>query len=283
MDTETETNASLKTGETITIFFKENDTAAPRVLCDGFPKNVATTFSTKWRAEFPPLNQINIDGLQQAAAKKSITIVGGNIEMYKDIVNWMLVSCNGKGIVQLRCPDHKPFTYLYVLRRAAAQIGCELLVRESTRRMEHISAMQIHSEDVRALWLLNPPDSEMKQILAEHVAIRLWEQRLKAKSAYWTLREEIPEFNDAINKILGVKKAEKVKARKEAPGVGHGGRRRSGPKRHWSEANHGHEEAATTKLVTLQAEVVRRASKGRPAFAKLDLGALGVTKEQFCG
>lgn len=42
-------------------------------------------------------------------------------------------------------------------------------------------------------------------------------------------------------------------------------------------------KGADEKVVILQAEVVCRASSGRPAFAKLDLASVGVTKEQFSG
>ncbi|KAJ4584783.1 hypothetical protein HRR81_000589 [Exophiala dermatitidis] len=95
--------------------------------------------------------------------------------------------------------------------------GCEYLQHKIEKRMEQMAAGQIHSEDVRCLFLSVEPqvDEDMKKFLAEHVAIRIWEKRLKAKGAYRTLREEIPEFNKMIDGILG-KKVEQRKMEWEA-------------------------------------------------------------------
>jgi hypothetical protein len=154
--------------------------------------------------------------------------------------------------------------------------------------MERMSRGQIHQEDVRALYLMNPPDLEMRKLLVEHVAVRLWERTLWAKSAYWTVREEIPEFSDAIDEVLGAKKKEKT-ARKtpEAGGSHHhpkgGASRAQGENAEKEKEKTPKQKRGKTKTVTLRVEVVRRATNGRPARAKLDLGAIGISKEKFCG
>jgi hypothetical protein len=168
--------------------------------------------------------------------------------------------------------------------------------------MERIAARQIHSEDVRAIWLMTPPDPGMKQYLAEHVATHTFGRTLKAKSSYYTLREEIPEFHEAINKLIDEKKAARTKQREDerrdrkAAFAGRGrtrdghfyGQRLPRPQKN-AEKNIAEgtvpEEANTEteeKHVVLKAQVVRRGKKGQPTFAKLDLGAIGVTKERFC-
>ena len=42
--------------------------------------------------------------------------------------------------------------------------------------MEGITATQTPSEDVRELWNLNPPDSEMRRFLVDYIAIRCREE-----------------------------------------------------------------------------------------------------------
>ncbi|EXJ54054.1 hypothetical protein A1O7_09391 [Cladophialophora yegresii CBS 114405] len=291
---------NLKAGETITIWYKENDstdTVNKRILFEAFPKNVATTFSTTWKAEFPPLKKMRTDDILKNGSKKSVTVVGGNFKVWKDILNWMLASCEGKGLEQLKIPNVKPFTYLFILRACARVIECEHLVTEANRHMDRIAKVQIHSEDVRALWFLNPPDAEMRQFLAEHVAIRFWEKRLKAYGAYRTLRTEIPEFNQAIDEFCNMKKAERAEEKKKlweqrkkereikrATGYGRSGRTAGDWK--GKDGNRKAEESqdgGETKTVTLKMEVVRKGTKKQPTYAKLDLGAIGLNKQQFVG
>lgn len=170
------------------------------------PKNVAITFANKWKAEFSAVNKINVADLQKSPGKKSVTVIGGNVVIHKNIINWMLWCCEGRGIRPFANPAFKAFTYLYFARACAVTIGCDYLVNNITKRMDSLSNGQIHSEDVRAFYLMNPQDLEMQKFLVEHVAIRFWEKTLKAKGAYRTLREELPEFNKAIDEFLDARK-----------------------------------------------------------------------------
>ncbi|OCT46181.1 hypothetical protein CLCR_01258 [Cladophialophora carrionii] len=294
---------NLKAGETITIWYKESDnsdTVNRRILLEAFPKNVATTFSTTWKAEFPPLNKMKTDDILKIGSKKSVTVVGGNFKVWKDMLNWMLASCQGRGLEQIKIPNVKPFTYLFILRACARVIGCEHLVTEANRHMDRIAAVQIHSEDVRALWFLNPPDEEVRQFLADHVAIRFWERRLKAYGAYRTLRMEIPEFNRAIDDFCAMKKAERAEEKKKLweqrkkereikRATGYGGYGGPGRKVGDWKGNDGSQKAGESKdggepkTVTLRMEVVRKGTKKQPTYAKLDLGAIGLTKQEFVG
>jgi len=253
------------------------------------PKNVATTFANKWKDEFPAINKTNVADLQKTSGKTSVTVIGGNVVIHKHIIKWMMSCCEGKGIRPFANPAFKAFTYLYFARACATIIGCDYLVNNISKRMDSLSKGQIHSEDVRALYLMNPPDTEMQEVLVEHVAIHFWEKTLKAKSAYRTLREEVPEFNKAIDEILDAKREKRKeetrakrapRARKHKIAViakAEDGKKKSGTK------ETSKTKVEEEKIVTLQAKVVRRASNGRPAFAKLDLASIGITKEQFSG
>ncbi|KIW14696.1 hypothetical protein PV08_07480 [Exophiala spinifera] len=197
----------LKYGETITILYKETATAEARLLRDAFPKKLAVSFSKKWRDEIPPVNKVKTQDLKQFPTKKTVIIVGGNMVIHKHMLNWMVSCCDGKGLKAFSNPRFKAFAFLYYAQSCAAIIGCEYLESNISKRMETLAANQIHSEDVRMLWLASPPDAEMQRFLAEHVALRFWAGTLKAKGSYRTLREEVPSFNKAIDDILNAKKA----------------------------------------------------------------------------
>jgi hypothetical protein len=290
---------SLKNGETIQVLYKANsdaDASTIRILSDAFPKNVATTFSTKWKKEFPPLNKMKVGDIRNAVLKKSVVVVGANVETYKEILQWMLESCEGRGLAKIPTTTWKPFTHLFLLRACAKQIGCDYLVKEANKQMDKIAETQIHSEDVRALWDLSPPDTEMREFLAQHVAIRFWEKRLKAVSAYLTLRMEFPELDKAVNDFCAIKKAERAEEKKK---LWEQKKKERDAKRGMRYGGYGREKRAhvclggrkfvadegeqKAKTKTLKLEVVRKATKNQPAYAKLDLGEIGLTKEQFVG
>ncbi len=262
--------------------YKGHQNAEAHVLREGLPKKIATTFSTKWKDEFLPVNKLKVADLQKSAAKKQITIVGGNKVIHKNILDWMVSCCEGKGIQHFDNPPFKVFAYLYFARNCADIIGCESLEKNIIKRMDGLAGTQIHSEDVRMLWLQNPPDVEMQKLLAEHVAIRFWNKTLKAKGSYRTLREEIPAFNKAIDNILNAKKA---RGEKSPPGPGRkyagAGKYRMAQKKTTETANVTPGAESGTKVVVVKAKVVRHGTHGRPTYAKLDLETVGVTKAKY--
>ncbi|KAK5258640.1 hypothetical protein LTR99_006503 [Exophiala xenobiotica] len=272
----------LKSGDTVSILYKEHQNAESSVLREGLPKKIATTFSTKWKDEFLPINKLKVADLRKFAAKNQITIVGGNKVIHKNILDWMISCCEGKGIRHFDNPPFKVFAYLYFARNCAAIIGCEYLEKNIMKRMDGMAVNQIHSEDVRMLWLQIPPDLEMQKVLAEHVAVRFWNKTLKANGSYRTLREEIPSFNKAIDEILNAKKA---RGEKSPPNpvrkYGVSGRYRVAQKMTTATAKTTPQAENGTKVVVVKAEVVRQGTQGRPTYAKLDLETVGVTKEQY--
>ena len=132
----------------------------------------------------------------------------------------MLSCCTGQGLKELQhIPrSNKPFFQYYMLKEVAEIIGCSYLEKKLGERMDVLAKTQIHSEDVRALYLALPADHDMRKFLAQHVALLLWNGELKARTAYETLREEIPDFDKDINAVLDplvAERREKNKAERE--------------------------------------------------------------------
>lgn len=296
--------------KTVAVLFVGEQDSEPRVLIESLPVDVASAFSTVWRDELAALHQQQrkvSSGSARGPLKTSLTIHGGSFSTYKMMVNWMLSCCRGDGMRQWPIVTVGRFTNAYLIRMCSNHIGCDYLVEVTTAYMQHLANTQIHSEDCRALWLMTPPDPEMKQFLVQHVASRFWLKTIRGKASYWTLREEIPDLDKAVREALGVlatahkeQKKMEIAAKKEQGGRGAGfnGRRRQNarqvqpPKQEVSEQNTTREPEQTAEeeeadeakegTIILQAEVVRKGVKGRPAYAKLDLASIGVTKEQFC-
>ncbi|OAL23454.1 hypothetical protein AYO22_06504 [Fonsecaea multimorphosa] len=282
----------LSRKETIKVLYKDKDDAdgaTLQMVHEKLPKSIATAFSTKWEAELPPMSKKNLSDNRNIAAG-SVVVTGGRHGIWRDIVNWMLASCQGFGFAQTPSQRFKPYSFQYFVRECAASIGCDTLQERANKRMERICVEQVHSEDVRALWLVDPPDEEMKAFLVEHIAVRLWEKRLKAKSAYWTLREEFPDLDARIDTFL-------ARMKYGNPGEPRGDQRLRPGKQGGSDtakndraakarakgSNEQQDDDDEAQRVTLKMEVVRKATKKTPAYAKLDLASIGVTRDQFCG
>lgn len=232
---------------------------------------------------------------------KSITLTGGHFQVYKDILTWMLASCDGKGLAPLPTRPQRPFTYLYWIRACAKALGCVYLVIEADKKMTRITEGQIHTEDVRALWFMPTADDEMRKFLIEHLAIRFWERRLRTNGAYWALRAEIPELDEGINSWINIKKVERAEEKKKLwedrkkeheakqelrSGKYRGKNQGRGYESQAKARNHGADGASSetgSNRANLKLEVVRKKHGKKPAYAKLDLGAIGITREQFCG
>ena len=116
----------------------------------------------------------------------------------------MLSCCSGHGIQEFKHvgPKGKPFSKYYFLKESATLIGCTYLVAELETRMQLMSNVQIHSDDVRDLYNKLPANHPMLQTLSQHVATLQWNGSLKARPAYDALRVEFPQFEQDMNSVL---------------------------------------------------------------------------------
>ena len=284
--------------ERVNVLFREDENSEWCVLYDDFPVAIATTFSNMWKAEVSARHERKVSRVGLSPPKKALTIENGrNADTYKTILGWMLACCNGTGLKQYPNPSHRHLTQAYLIRCCANHIGCEYLVKLTTERMESICSGQISAEDVRALWLVTPPDPAMKKFLAEEVAERLWVKSLRSKASFWHLREELPDFNMAIKELLDAKgaasRAEREKRKAERQSQQRAGGNFTGScRQHVRNDYQQQQDAAEPEVVeqmvgpveeitVIKAPVVRKGRNGRPTYAKVDLAAIGVTREQF--
>jgi hypothetical protein len=183
----------------VAIHWKPTSDAQPVVLFSNFPRAVAIHFSPKWSEEFPTPGQV-----PSKPSPKVLTIVGGDKDYAMTFLHWMLACCDGNGFKTYRLPSlkYKPFSRLFELRSTVSAMGIDSLYQDFDTRMANIAKKQIHSEDVRALCLHLPADHPMINFLAKHIADHHLNGTLRSASAYYTVREEIPMLDDAINAIL---------------------------------------------------------------------------------
>ena len=293
-------NLSLKSGETIQVFWKAKANSHPdtvQMLFDTFPKKVAIAFSSKWRAGFPAVNLTNLEDLRKSGANKQIVVIGATMENSKEMLNWMLKCCEGKGLVDIPPRPTMVYTYLHKVRLWADENGIDYLCSQTLKAKNRIAATQIPSEDVQALWNTYPDNAPLRQLLTDHCGIRFWEKTFEKKTypAYKALREELPEFGQAINDFCKAKYDAGVEARKEAraeENKAYWAERKKEAKLNRSNRNSGYRRGGQGKdtkaaeekgepepeNVVLHLDVVRKGTKKQPAYGKLPLGEIGLRR-----
>lgn len=184
--------------------WKPDSNSEPEILNPAFPRAVAAMFSSKWADLFPPMHKTPASSNTRNAYPQTLTIVGGTKDSATLILRWMLSCCEGHGVQNFqRVPfSDRPFSRCFFLKETAEIMGIDHLVKEFDARMQAIAARQVHSEDIRALYLRLPANHDVLKFLAKHVATLIWNHELKNRSVYNTLREEIPAFDQDINEVL---------------------------------------------------------------------------------
>lgn len=174
------------------------------MLFAGFPKLLACHFSEKWRTVFPYFPGMSGQDLYRHPS--AITIIGGDIDSHKEILQWMLNASDGYGIKpwgEYRF-SQKPFHRYYHLRRSAQIIGCFFLETEFHMRMQALSNRRIHSDDVAAVYREVGPDSEMARHLVKHVASFFMQKGSNQPvGPYVRLRNQIPALDAAVVAHIG--------------------------------------------------------------------------------
>ena len=206
----------------------------------------------------------------------------------------MVRCCGHQGFKQYRMyrHDEKRFTKSFDLRNSAQTIGCSYLVNEFTVRMEWLLERQVHSEDVRAMFVKAenneiPYNSVVLGMLAEHIAIHIFNRTLKSRSAYDTLRDEMTGFDTKVKSyLLPMISARKASnhAEKEAAI----NERRRAQRQQWADQANIARDTQTVSEVTvdekgdLQTNIscqLKSKGKGsRPDYYELPLSAVGVGK-----
>ncbi|ERF72661.1 hypothetical protein EPUS_05715 [Endocarpon pusillum Z07020] len=298
--------ASLKHGPTINILFRENDTTDLAMLREGFPKQVATTFSALCRQTFPALAGTSMADISKSPAN-SVTIIGGRVDAHKAVLSWMLACCEGRGM--------RPFPYIHRRRfwhyahalESAEILQIDILCEELWGRMKDIAKLQVHTEDIHAVYSTTEKGYPIRGMIAESIGRALLERRLAARPAYNMLRQDpqLKDFDEDVNQAIArlkkeyaeseqgrAARAEHQAARKAAKEAAQQRfqRRRNNPQKMTTAEVAQHLDVPTESVkseddgtfkVTVSTEIIRKGRNGRGQYVALPLRQAGVTAEAY--
>jgi hypothetical protein len=188
----------------ICIRYKKTTDSEYKILFSSFPRAVAATFSTVWAEAFPSCYKPQAGALQKSQPT-IVTLTGGHADAHKSILQWMLKSCDGRqGVRAFKSTTlmDNPLYNTYLFKEAASIIGCTYLEKEFDQRMDWLCKRQLHSADVQAFWLYLPADHELRTTIAKNIAIRIFNKELRGAGFYFALRQELSNFDEAINAVI---------------------------------------------------------------------------------
>lgn len=272
------------------------------MLREGFPKQLATTFSGLCRQTFPSLTAISAVDLSKPRGN-SLILLGGYIEAHRAVLTWMLACCDGRGMQPFPHFQHLKFWKYTCVQQSADILQIEVLHTELSQRLDTIAKRQIHSDEIEAVYNLTPSGHPARMQAAESIGRALLERRLVARRAYEALRSN-PKYeafdrdlNEAIQRFKKeyaeseegkAVRAERQEARKAAKKRSQ--RHQNNP-RNMTSDDVAQQLAVPVEAVrpgddgtfsyTVSAELVRKGRNGHGRYAALPLRQVGVTAEAF--
>jgi len=289
----------LKTKDAFCILWRESADSEPLVFYESFPRGVATAFAESFNKAFPPLNKTPVGNLLKPQPK-TFVIVGGRRESYREVFEWMLSCCTGRGVRSFPFIRIQSFYNYSMAYLAARELGVKFLETHLMKRLETIARLQVHSTDVEVIFSMIEGPSEFKDMVCKSIGTAIWEHRLKARYFYEELRhtEGFEEFDQGVTDVIeGLRMARKSSpeymamiAEKKEQAQRMKWRREEQAKQKTTQfiANKHRIPASSVKIrgdqgytISTEGRVVNRGKNGRASRIAVPLASLDITRESF--
>ncbi|KAL9114860.1 MAG: hypothetical protein Q9227_001103 [Pyrenula ochraceoflavens] len=174
------------------------------VIAEEFPRAVAKTFSRHINSLFPSL--LSTPANKLTAIPTSVLLIGGTTEGHKQVFQWMLRCCEGRGIIEFPYSSYEAFWSYACALNAAYILQIQYLCDNLMDRLQKVSGKQVHSEDIRKVYQVLPGKEHdgnlVKVLVVNSIADAIFEKRLQARKLIEEVRQEIPEFDEAVERRI---------------------------------------------------------------------------------
>ena len=133
---------------------------------------------------------------------KSIILSGATIEAFRYTCLWMDACCAARRKVEFTLPQDNLYIRCARLREATIVLQLNDEATKLEREMKNFERGQVHSDIIKRVYAISPPCYQLRDRVAKSIATAYWEKRIKVKTMVWQIREEIPEFNADMNKVM---------------------------------------------------------------------------------
>jgi len=128
-----------------------SDEVEPIVIADGFPKDIATTFSGFIREQFPDIKSMSVKQLKFNRVPTMVAVTGSQKDSIKKALDWALRSCDGKGLKQYLPADTLPLIEARKDKAAGEILGMQSYTAKVEAYIQARLARTLSAKEVKAL------------------------------------------------------------------------------------------------------------------------------------
>jgi Skp family chaperone for outer membrane proteins len=295
----------LATSKKIAIFHQATEDGDEKVLMyPAFPKELAIAFSGYVAKAFNavPLSQIPASEMKPKS-ESQVTITGGKLEAHEEVLNWILRCGQAGKTVTFRWFQSPAFHDYGMVFLSCEKLQVNVLQAQILARMQNIAAVQVHSIDVERVFSTILGPHKFKQMICQSIGQAMWDGRLKAAAAYKALfkKDQYAELKQGVDAAYDklqrqyyktpegkANRKEQEERAQKAEEKDESAKQRREQKFRRSVARHHNVETANVTptgnggyTLSTEGRRVRKAHGAKPAFVQVDLGAMGVTAQQY--
>ncbi|KAK2867878.1 hypothetical protein FQN49_003381 [Arthroderma sp. PD_2] len=272
----------LCTGPKVKLMHATNRDEAPQVLFNAIPKNLIGYFSPVLKDYFPAIGTSHVNR-QGCDGAKVATLYGGLKQAFIIIFNWMIKSCEGRGLAWIERMNYTKYARIF---EAAKMLCVEPVRSDMLARMNKMANTQIRVEEVRLIYQFFPKHSEPRQIVIRSIGDAVFGRRLRAWALYKEFKIECREYDNDIYEYVEAKRraiAEEEKKQRQIENRGRGKRTGQGQWQHNQEAEKVVDSKTGNQVVTKKVAgvVSRKAKGGQPSYVKITLDKFGVDNADY--
>lgn len=295
----------LATSKKIAIFHQATEDGDEKVLMyPAFPKELAIAFSGYVAKAFNalPLSQIPASEMKPKS-ESQVTITGGKLEAHEEVLNWILRCGQAGKTVSFRWFQSPAFHDYGMVFFSCEKLQVNVLQAQILARMQNIAAVQVHSIDVERVFSTIFGPHKFKQMICQSIGQAMWDGRLKAAGAYKALfkKDQYAELKQGVDAAYDklqrqycktpegkANRKEQEERAQKAEEKDESAKQRREQKFKRAVARHHNVETANVTptgnggyTLSTEGRRVRKAHGAKPAFVQVELGAMGVTAQQY--
>jgi hypothetical protein len=141
--------------------------------------------------------------MKEEPSTSSLLVNGGTPRALKLVLDWITTCCNAGKIVQFEISNEMGFIAVWQVYKIALILDIPSLQAQIVLRLHHIYSGEVHFQDCREVFISTDPDKlKFQGVIVQSIANAVFDHRLRYRTEISMLRAEVPDFNDAVTKIL---------------------------------------------------------------------------------
>ena len=186
------TTSSIPKTATIALLVRQSASAPLSILDPACPLRMMTPFC-------PFLEVVETEEHERCIVLQG---AGALSEAFRYLCNWIEACCNAKRKLPFSTPTENSYVRCSRIKDAATVLRFEEILHQCHLKMRDFERGQVHSDIITTVYAMQPPHVELRERVANSIALALWERRLNLRHLIEKRRKEIPGFDRDVNTVM---------------------------------------------------------------------------------